>query len=346
MSPETLPSPAYPSPSVDDVDSIAQETGFSGAIQVGDWKAAYGEADRTHRLDNTTTTRFAIASGSKGMTALAVMSLVVDGSLSLDTSARSLLGADLPLVDNAVTVEHLLAHRSGIGDYLDEEADGDIDDYAMARPVHELDTTEAFVPLLDGFPQKFAPGTSFSYCNGGFVVLALLAERASQTSYHDLVRARVLEPAGMVDSGFLRSDDLPGDAAIGYLAIGRTNVFHLPVLGNGDGGLYSTLADIDGFWKALFAGRIVPRQVVDEMVRPRSDVPDEKARYGLGFWLDPYGPEVSLTGYDAGVSFRSVHHPKTGRTWTVMANTSEGAWPISRALSVTGARAVGSSDTE
>jgi CubicO group peptidase (beta-lactamase class C family) len=318
---------------VEGVDRVARETGFSGAVQVGTWKAAYGEADRAHGVPNTTETKFAIASGSKGMTALAVMSLVAEGTLSLRTTARSLLGADLPLVGDAVTVEHLLAHRSGIGDYLDEELEGDIDDYILTRPVHELATTEAFVPLLDGFPQKFAPGTAFSYCNGGFVLLALLAERASGTSYHQLVQSRVLEPAGLVDSGFLRSDDLPGDAAIGYLNDGRTNVLHLPVLGTGDGGMYSSLADLERFWQGLFEGRIVARDVIDEMVRPRSDVPEEKARYGLGFWLDPTGPQVSLVGYDAGVSFRSVHHPNTGHTWTVMANTSEGAWPLSRALS-------------
>ena len=42
----------------------------------------------------------------------------------------------------------------------------------------------------------------------------------------------------MVDTAFLRSDELPGRAAIGYLTADgpRTNVFHLPVLGNGDGG--------------------------------------------------------------------------------------------------------------
>ena len=51
------------------------------------------------------------------------MSLIEDGTLELDTTARSLLGDDLPLIDDEVTVEHLLAHRSGIGDYLDEDDD-------------------------------------------------------------------------------------------------------------------------------------------------------------------------------------------------------------------------------
>ena len=64
----------------------------------------------------------------------------------------------------------------------------------------------------------------------------------------------------MADSVFLRSDELPGRAALGYLSPEpclRTNVLHLPVRGSGDGGIYSTAADLSSFWQALFAGRIV-----------------------------------------------------------------------------------------
>ena len=59
---------------------------------------------------------------TKSLTALAVVSLIEDGLLELSTTARSVLGSDLPLIDDGVTIEHLLAHRSGIGDYLDEDA--------------------------------------------------------------------------------------------------------------------------------------------------------------------------------------------------------------------------------
>jgi CubicO group peptidase (beta-lactamase class C family) len=139
----------------------------------------------------------------------------------------------------------------------------------------------------------------------------------------------------MRDTAFLRSDELPGRAALGYLADGgsaRTNVFHLPVRGNGDGGIYSTAADVRAFWTALFDGRIVPRGVVDELVRPRSDVPDDSRRYGLGFWLDASSDAVLLVGSDAGVSFWSAHHPDRRETRTVISNTSGGAWPVARLL--------------
>lgn len=318
-----------------DIDKIAEETGFSGVVQIDrageiEFAKAYGLANRAYGVPNTVDTRFGIASGSKGFTALAVYSLIREGALELGTTARSLLGKDLPLIADDVTVEHLLTHTSGIGDYLDEESDLDETDYVVGA-VHELTTTEAFLPLLDGHPTKFRAGERFGYCNGGFVVLALLAERASGVGYHDLVRDRVLRPAGMTRTDFLRGDELPGDAAVGYLpldGVDRSNVFHLPVLATGDGGIHATAADMSTFWRAFFAGDIVGS--VDEVVRPRVDVAEGPRRYGLGFWLHESTDTVILVGGDAGVSFKSTHDPHTGTTCTVLSNTSPGAWPIAR----------------
>lgn len=317
------------------VDEAAERTGFSGVVRLdraGETElcSAYGYADRAHGILNTVETQFATASGTKGLTALTVMSLVERGTLALHTTARSLLGADLPLVAADVTVAQLLGHRSGIGDYLDEDTLGDIADYVMPVPVHELATTEQYLPALDGHATVFPAGERFAYNNGGYVVLALLAERASGVDFHQLVRTLVCEPAGMVDTAFLRSDELPRRAALGYLANDRlrTNVFHLPVLGNGDGGVYSTAADLCAFWDALFAGRIVTPERVAEMVRPRSDWPQESRRYGLGFHLHATGDGVWLEGHDAGVSFTSAHEPSSSITYTVISNWSEGAWPI------------------
>ena len=61
-----------------------------------------------------------------------------------------------------------------------------------------------------------------------------------------------------------------------------------------------------------------------------NDLVHLKRRYGLGFWMFDRGDAVFLEGYDAGVSFRSVHDPGGALTWTVISNTSEGAWPIVR----------------
>jgi CubicO group peptidase (beta-lactamase class C family) len=321
------------------VDSVAHETGFSGVVRVdlGDrieLLKAYGLAHRGCKISNTVDTQFAIASGTKGLTAAAVVSLIEADVLDLTATARSVLGEDLPLIDDDVTIEHLLSHRSGIGDYVDEDIDLDLSDYLLPVPVHELAATEDYLAVLGGHGRKFAPDAEFAYCNSGYVVLALIAERTSGLPFHELVRQRVCQPAGMHDTEFLRSDELPGCAALGYLTVdgSRTNVFHLPVRGSGDGGIYSTVADIDSFWRAFFAGRIVSVDWVAEMVRSRSDVPRQSMRYGLGFWLHQSSKALVLEGSDAGVSFRSVFDPVRGITHTVISNTSDGAWPIARLL--------------
>ncbi len=323
-----------------EVDSLARANGFSGVVRVDrggevEFANAYGFAHRGYEIPTTVDTQFAIASGTKGLTAVAIASLIEGGSLDLSTTARSVLGRDLPLIDDHVTIEHLLSHRSGIGDYLDEEADHDVVDYLMPVPVHELATTEQYVAVLDGHDPKFRPDERFAYCNSGYVVLALIAERTSGVPFQEFVRQRVCDPAGMDDTEFLRSDELPGRAALGYLTIDgitRTNVFHLPVRGSGDGGIYSTVADVSSFWRAFFAGQILSADWVAEMVRPRSEVPRGSRRYGLGFWLDASSDVVMLEGSDAGVSFRSVHDPGRQITHTVISNTSDGAWPLTRLL--------------
>jgi CubicO group peptidase (beta-lactamase class C family) len=319
---------------------LAEQTSFSGAVRVDLDGAtvlsrAYGLADRAHGIEATVETRFGIASGAKGFTALTIGSLLDDGTLEASTTARSVLGPDLPLIDDAVTIEHLLAHRSGIGDYLDESAVADVADYVMPVPVHQLATTEAYLPVLDGHPQVSPPGEVFTYNNSGFVVLALIAERVTGTPFPDLVQRRVCTPAGMTRTEFFRSDELPGDVAIGYLhGQGlRTNVLHLPVRGSGDGGVSSTLADIHALWAAAFAGLVVRPERLTEMLRPRSFTSSGSARYGLGFWLDPARDEVAaLEGADVGVSFRSVHDRTRSTTYSVVSNSSEGAWPLARLL--------------
>ena len=321
----------------DEIDAAAAD-GFSGVVSVSrgddvDVERAYGLADRAHGIPITVDTRFGIASGTKGFTALVVMSLVDEGRLELAAPVRPVLGRDLPLIDDAVTVEQLITHTSGIGDYVDESTDGELDDYQLRVPVHTLGTTEGYVAALDGFAPKFAPGDRFEYCNSGYVVLALVAERVTGVPFADLVTNRVTGPAGMTRTSFLRSDRLPGSAAIGYLPDGRSNVLHLPVRGSGDGGMYSTAADVRSFWAALFAGRIVEPSRVAEMTRPHARSDHEPLAYGMGFWMPTAGPRVVLTGGDVGVSFWSVHDPTTALTYTVLSNTAEGAGPMKRRLS-------------
>jgi len=315
----------------DTLDKLAEHVDFSGVARVNSEhrqaQIVRGLADRSNERPIHATTRFAVASGTKGLTALTIMSLVDTGELTLATPVRALLGDVLPKVDAQVTIEHLVTHRSGIGDYLDEELLGDIDDYVFGSTSgHVFQRPSDYLDLLRTPDQVCRPGERFAYSNSGFVLLSIVIETVTG-SFHQAVQDRVFGPAGMSSSGFFRTDDLPADTALGYLKDGRTNQFHLPVIGAGDGGAFTTLDDVDSLWHAFTEHRVVSADSVRQMSSLVSDRVD-KASYGRGLWMNSTADHLWLEGMDAGVSFQTGFHRPTNERYCVMSNTSSGVWPL------------------
>jgi CubicO group peptidase (beta-lactamase class C family) len=322
--------------------SLVRGAQLSGAVRVdvrGETVVAHahGMANRTFGVANTIDTRFAIASGTKGFTALVVMRLVEAGVLSLDTAVREVLGDRLPLADQRTTVHHLLTHRSGIGDYFDEEADLPVDAFGHTVPPHpsaSLVDTDAYLRAIAPLPAKFEPGERFSYSNSGFVVLAAMAEQAAGLRLGELIEREVVGPAGLAGTGFLRRDELPADAATGHLTIDglRSNEFHVPLVGHGDGGLFTTVGDMHRLWAALFRGEVVRTDTWAEMTTALGGPVSDGLSYGLGIWLDESRGTVSVHGFDAGVGFVSVSHREQSYAFTVVTNGPRGAWPLAEQL--------------
>lgn len=324
------------------VDSAAAEANFSGVVRVdieGEnvLASAFGDANRALRSPNRPDTLMAMASGSKLFTSCVVLSLMQEGIVDIDRPVRHWLGTDLTEIADDVTLRHLLTHRSGIGDYLDED-ELEITDYVLPEPTHIYTTTESFVPALEGHPTVFAAGERFRYCNGGFVVAALVAERASGVGFHSLVEERVFTPAGLTETAYLRTDSLGGRVAVGYLfgpeaddAL-RTNALHLPVRGNGDGGAFTTTLEMAQFWRALVGGRILEPPTVELMRTPTTEAGDTGGIFGFGLGMWIYQDAMVAEGADAGVGFRGFHYPDRQVTWTVASNVSDGAWPVALVL--------------
>ena len=156
---------------------------------------ADGTPPRRAGAPYTPATRFGIASGTKGLTALTVVSLVGRGTLELSTDRAVAAWRDLPLIDDASPSSTCWRTAPGIGDYLDEDAVDAITDYVMPVPGARLASTED-----TSGPRRPStgspPGERFAYNNGGYVVLALLAERAPAWRFHEPVRSLSASPAG------------------------------------------------------------------------------------------------------------------------------------------------------
>ena len=303
-------------------------------VSVGDevvFAGGYGLADRARRIENTVDTRFGTASATKLFTALGVGALVDDGVVGLSTRLVDAVSAPLPGMDVEVTIDQLLGHTSGVFDYYDEELIDDFDNFELPIPPAELLRPSDYLPMLTG-PQKFPPGSRFAYSNGGYVLLGLVIEELTG-SFHDHLERRVLRPAGMDRSGFFRFDQLPPDTAIGYRDDGRTNADVLPIIGGPDGGMFTTAGDLRRLWLRLLAGEIISAELVTTFLTKASRSGDE-FYYGRGVWIRDDGehpPTPFVEGSDAGVSIRSSLYPPD-TVVTVVSNTTEGAWPVNRAV--------------
>jgi CubicO group peptidase (beta-lactamase class C family) len=186
---------------------LAADASFSGAVMVanGDeqlFAAAYGYANRAWRAPCTLDTRFDTASVTKLFTAVATLQLVERGAFGLDTSAIQYLELKATTISNAVTPYHLLTHTSGIADDADEEAGERYQDLWVRQPNYAVTHTADHLPHFATKPANFPPGEGCRYCNVGYVLLGLMIERATGSSYRDHVCTSVFGPAGMRRAAF------------------------------------------------------------------------------------------------------------------------------------------------
>jgi CubicO group peptidase (beta-lactamase class C family) len=159
------------------------------------YAAAVGWADAAHRVPMTTTTRMRLASVSKPVTSLALMTLAERGLLSLDTAVfgpTGVLGTEYGEPTFAgqqatVTVRQLMQHLEG---GWGNQANDPVFDF------HELTQHDLIARTLRDRPLTTSPGTAQSYSNFGYLVLGRVIERVTGQQYEDAVRALVLQPSG------------------------------------------------------------------------------------------------------------------------------------------------------
>lgn len=313
---------------------------FSGVLSIrkhGEplFVRAFGLADRSAGIANTPDTRFGIASGGKTFTAAAICQLVDRRKLAFDARLKDVLDIDFPYFDPQVSVHHLLTHTSGIPDYFDEEVD---DDYAALwtfQPNYRFRCAADFLPMFRCKEMKFAPGARWAYSNAGYLVLGLVIEKVTGQNFCRYVEENIFTPAGMADTGYYPLDRLPPGTACGYIEDEgggwHTNIYSIPIVGQADGGSFTTAADIEKFWQALLAGRLMSQATREIMFTPHCSRGDKSRNgfYGYGLWMEVEAGQpksISMVGEDPGWAFYSVHHPSSQVGLTLLANRVDSAW--------------------
>jgi CubicO group peptidase (beta-lactamase class C family) len=272
-------------------------------VAVGAGVSALGRDERVD-VDSS----FRIASITKPFVATLAMTLVQDGLLTLDEPPRG------SPVD--ATVRQLLSHQGGLAS-------------EWPAPVDEVgESDDSLLRLCEGEPERLpvGPGELFSYCNVGYWLVGAAVARASDTTFEEAMRDRVLEPLELWATGFE-----PERAAQGHEQVVPGSDEHRPAdsdyprVRRPSGGLWSSVDDLLRFASHHLGGPgPLTEAAIAEMQRAYVTAPG--CRIGLGWFLTRRGGRTTIEhpGSVAGYQSLLLLVPAEQFAFAALSNSSRG----------------------
>ncbi len=238
-----------------------EEEGVAGLVWIryhGEdrYLKGFGWANKQEQTRNSPSTIFAIGSRPIDFTVAAIQLLDQRGVISVDDKISKHF-ENVPIDKENMTIQHLLSGRSGLIDFFHIETDWDAD-------LHYIDRNTAVNRILNS-KLLFTPGTSREHSHTAFGLLAALVEIKSGMSYYEFLTENFFAPAGMERTGEYgdRKDLTIADFAVGGgpQFIGLPNI--PPNWGptswliKGSGGMYSSLEDLQRFYKLVRSEQVL-----------------------------------------------------------------------------------------
>ena len=258
----------------------------------GTWRGASGLADLRAKTAMRPRFHFRIGSVTKTFTATVILQLVAEGRLRLDDPVERWLPGVVP--NGAyITVRQLLRHTSGIRDFDD--------------PQGLLGPTEVIAEPLSQ-PPLFAPDSAWSYSSKNYILLGLIVESATGSTFGEQLGRRILTPLRLRNTTLERH---PKDTAMtrpyahGYdLVAARRPLDVTASKGHwASGGIVSTVDDLARFYGALLGGRLLGKDLLGQMLATVQTANAPSDPNG------PYGPSIRF-----GLGIRSVRM-SCGTAW-------------------------------
>jgi CubicO group peptidase (beta-lactamase class C family) len=262
------------------MNKYTEEIAFNGTILIAKnndvlFSKGYGMSDYNNNTVNTPQTVFEIGSITKQFTASAILMLQEKKLLSVQDTLDKYI-PDYPNGDK-IKIQNLLNHTSGIPEYL-----GFIKFDKIG--IHSY-TTEEIIELVKNKPLEFKTGTKFKYSNSNYLLLGYIIEKISNLKYEDYIEKNILKPLNMDKTGFLSRQNIIKYKAIGYERINaKANEYKAayeeePSLPYAAGEIYSTTEDLYRWESALYKGRLIKKELLNEMLTPC------QGSYGYGWFL-------------------------------------------------------------
>lgn len=280
---------------LDRVNIGAKNSKFNGTILIGYkgkviYENAFGDADRSMGLKNTLDTPTQVASITKTFTGTAVAWLQEKGILNIKDPVQKYLW-EFPYSN--ITIEHLLAHQSGLPDYL--KFSGRY--WNSSEPMYNEEVLKQFSTYKFGL--RFTPGTKFDYSNSNYAILALVMEKVTSMAYKDFMSKYIFKPLNMDNTFVYDPNDEP------QFKFAKSYNANFTIWKNthqdgvyGDKGIYTTAEDLFKWDQALYNNDFVSESTAEDIFQPRRPWSFTK-NYGLGWRIKTY-PSGNKYAYHTG----------------------------------------------
>jgi len=261
------------------IEKAVQINRFNGSVLVGKngriiYEKAFGYQDVSKNMLNTSNTIYQIGSTTKEFTAAVILKLAEQHKLSIEDKLSKYF-PDFKRGDE-ITIKHLLTHTSGIYEILR--------DHTAFNESTQPRSKERMLSFFINKPLDFDPGTQYSYCNSGYILLGLIIEKVTGKPYEQVVKEFILTPLRMEHSGFDFAGLQSPDKAIGYTKYTKTlKEASIPwdsTATYSAGSLYSTVGDLYRWHIGVLNYKVYNKSSLEEVTTPFLK------GYGLGCWID------------------------------------------------------------
>lgn len=268
--------------------------GFNGCVLIAQhgqvmYKNVFGFSNFKMHDSLKINSVFQLASTSKTLTAAAILLLRDQNKLKLTDYIQQYF-PDFPY--SKITIQMLLTHRSGLSNYIYFS-----EPYCDASNCYNgkiFDNNSVLEIMESTKPSLYAaPGKKFEYCNTNYALLASIIEKVSGLSYADFMEQQIFEPLGMNNTWVCgtKKDTLCKFKTKGHTAAGTPEKDTYADNVVGDKGIYSTIEDLYKWSQALYTGKILKKETLEEAYTGYSNEHPGKRNYGYGWRLIDEGPD-------------------------------------------------------
>ena len=238
----------------------------------------YGLANVELQVPVKPETIFQSGSVGKQFTATAVMMLVEEGKIGLGDPLTKYF-PDAPPSWKKVTIRELLSHTAGFTDYPKS--------FDMRRDYTEAEQLK----MVESIPLAFAPGSSWSYSNLGFLTIGILIHKVTGEFYGDFLQEHIFRPLDMQTTRIISEADIVPNRSAGYRLVKgelKNQEWVSPTVNTtADGSLYFSIMDLAKWDAALYTEKLLKRSSLDEMwtVAKLNNGQPNSGHYGFGWFV-------------------------------------------------------------